>query len=93
MQGYSQQDSDEFNKDSKSFLHTFEDEDISSEAVNWRDYFSIDELRKVYDMIIEGEEPTEEEGGGENDSGSDSCPSDDNLNLEDLYNEVYMKRK
>lgn len=44
----------------------------------WLNYFTTDEIKDAYDKIVlKGEDPNEEEAL---DSGSDSCPSEDNLN-------------
>ena len=47
-----------------------------------------DELEQIFEMIEEGEDPNEEE---ENMSLSDENASDDNLDVEELYQEVYLR--
>eukprot|EP00347_Sterkiella_histriomuscorum_P012087 403369941 len=59
--------------------------------LNWRDYFTIEELEKAYNLILQGQEPELQE---ENfDDGSDSCPSEDNLDIKELYNVIYVRKK
>ena len=59
---------------------------------NWRSYFSLEELESAYNKIIQGIEPNEEVNE-EEDAGSDSCPSDDNLEIKELYKVIYVRKK
>ena len=58
----------------------------------------VEELSTAFEKIQKGEEPTEDEGKtpGENDSaddGSESCPSEGNLDLKELYSIIYCDGK
>ena len=55
---------------------------------NWRNYFMGDELEQIFEMIEEGEDPNEEE---DQMSLSDDNASEDNLDVEELYQEVYLR--
>jgi len=67
---------------------------------DWRQFFTIEELTEAFEKIQKGEDPTDEEmksrrGDGENesvDNGSESCPSDDNLDLRELYSIIYCDK-
>ncbi len=47
-----------------------------------------DELEQIFEMIEEGEDPNEEEDGM---SLSDDNASEDNLDVDELYQEVYLR--
>jgi len=49
----------------------------------------MEELEEAFNKIMKGIDPTEDEP----DSGSDSCPSEDNLDLRELYKVIYLRRK
>ena len=54
---------------------------------DWRAYFNIDELDKAYEAVeIENRDIPEEDSA---DFGSDSNPSDDNLDAEEIFEKVY----
>ena len=59
-------------------------------SLDWRSYFDINELVQVFDKIQKGQDPTEDEK--EDDLGSDSCPSDDNFSIKELYDIIYCQR-
>lgn len=44
----------------------------------------------MFERIQKGQDPTEDEK--EDDLGSDSCPSDDNFDLKELYDIIYCQR-
>ena len=44
----------------------------------------------MFDQIQRGHDPNDDEKGDEN--GSDSCPSEDNFDIQELYNIIYCKR-
>ena len=59
--------------------------------LDWRQYFDVNELIQVFDKIQKGNDPTEDEKD-EDDQGSDSCPSEDNIDLSQLYDIIYCQR-
>lgn len=59
---------------------------------DWRTYFSLDELEKAYSLIVAGKDPNDE-ANAVDEIGSDSCPSDDNLDLSDLYTSIYIRQR
>ena len=60
-------------------------EDISKD---WRAYFLGEELEEIYEQIEEGEDPNDYE---DQLSMSDDCASEDFLDVNDLYQEVYVR--
>ncbi|CDW89042.1 zinc carboxypeptidase family protein [Stylonychia lemnae] len=60
---------------------------------DWREYFKIDELEQAYNLILQGKEPNIETEKQESDEGSDSSPSDDNLDIQELYTIIYVRKK
>jgi hypothetical protein len=58
---------------------------------DWRQYFTNEELTEAYEKIQSGDDPNEDEVLEEN--GSESCPSDGNLDLKDLYSAIYCEKK
>ena len=55
------------------------------QPIDWRQYFTLDELTEAFNKIQNGLDPNDEEidlssDNGE-EGGSDSCPSDDNIDL------------
>ena len=73
-----------------------EDDFIKSTAESakndWRQYFTIEELTTAFEKIQRGEDPNEDETVSDADNGSDSCPSEDNVDLKDLYGVIYGER-
>ena len=75
--------------------------DGGSNAIEWRQFFTIDELTNAFDKIQQGEDPNDQydpmsdkeavEGSVE-DGGSDSCPSEDNIELKQLYSAIYCEK-
>ena len=61
-------------------------------SVDWREYFSVEELEKAYNLILQGQEP-DIDLGDPDDQGSDSCPSEDNLDIKELYEVIYVRKK
>jgi hypothetical protein len=57
-------------------------------AKDWRAYFLGEELEEIYEQIEEGEDPNDFE---DQLSMSDDCASDDYLDVNDLYQDVYMR--
>jgi hypothetical protein len=55
---------------------------------DWRTFFFGEELEKIYEQIEEGDDPNEEE---DKMSCSDDNASEDNLDPNDLYRDVYLK--
>ena len=57
----------------------------------WREYFTPEELEIAYERIQRGDEdePEEEEGRRASLTGSESDPSDDNLEKEELYMNLF----
>ena len=54
----------------------------------------MEELTEAFDKIQKGDDPNDDETrsaieSGDEDNGSDSCPSDGNLDLRDLYSIIY----
>jgi len=49
-------------------------------------------LEQAYNLILQGKEPNLEKDK-ESDEGSDSSPSDDNLDIEELYTVIYVRKK
>lgn len=70
-------------EDNKLLSNRFETE---NKPQDWRNYFSKDEIQNAFEKINEGEDPNDEEES----NGSDSCPSDDNKN-EDEINTILEK--
>ena len=66
----------------------------SSAKNDWRQYFTIQELTTAFEKIQRGEDPNEDETASvdEVDNGSESCPSDDNLDLKELYGVIYGEK-
>lgn len=54
----------------------------------WREFFSGEELEKAY-QIVEVEQRDESDGDGDSSMGSNSNPSEDNLDEEEVYRDVY----
>lgn len=54
----------------------------------WREFFSGEELDKAY-QIVEVEQRDESDGDGSASMGSNSNPSEDNLDEEEVYRDVY----
>ena len=54
----------------------------------------MDELTSAFEKIQKGEDPNDEEDKGimSIDNGSDSCPSDDNLDMKELYTAIYLEK-
>jgi hypothetical protein len=57
----------------------------------------MDELTSAFEKIQRGEDPVDEEATPaedgslkSQDGGSESCPSDDNLDMKELYNAIYL---
>ena len=57
-------------------------------TADWRAYFRGEELEEIFEHIEEGDDPNDIE---DEMSMSDDCASDDNLELDELYNNVYMR--
>lgn len=57
--------------------------------LKWRHFFSEEELIDAFEKILRGEDPNDEE----EDSGSDSNPSEDNLDFDELYDVIYLEKK
>ena len=60
-------------------------EDIQKD---WRAYFFGEELEEIYEQIEEGEDPNDYE---DQMSMSDDCASEDYLDVNDLYQEIYLR--
>ena len=62
-----------------------------SSQYDWRRYFTLDELTAAFNKIQSGGDPNDDEETEESreETGSDSCPSDDNLDLKQLYDIIY----
>jgi ferredoxin len=73
------------NNDSKSDVSEFE----MNGVIDWRDYFSGEEIDNAYDKIQNGEDPNDQEVMSR---ASESCPSDDNLSLKEL-NQIFTFSK
>lgn len=67
-----------------------DDEQQSEQSVlkDWRAYFKGEELEQIFEQIEEGDDPNDEEYQM---SVSDDCASDDNLEVDELYKEVYLR--
>ena len=61
---------------------------IEDVGKDWRAYFLGEELEEIYEQIEEGEDPNDFE---DRMSMSDDCASDDFLDANDLYQEVYLR--
>ena len=58
---------------------------------DWRQYFTVEELTTAFEKIQKGQDPNEEEVPDE--EGSDSAPSEGNLDLQELYGVIYCDSK
>lgn len=58
--------------------------------LDWRQYFEPSELVQAFDKFQKGADPTEDEK--EDDQGSDSCPSEDNIDVKELHDIIYCQR-
>lgn len=67
------------------------DKDQAAIKADWRQYFTLEELTTAFEKIQRGEDPNDDEEE-EKDIGSDSCPSEDNLELKDLYGAIYVAK-
>lgn len=63
-------------------------ESTKSSSKDWRQYFTMEEITTAFAKIQRGQDPTEDEVES-GDAGSDSCPSEDNLDLKQLYDIMY----
>ena len=57
--------------------------------VDWRTFFSHDEMVQAYDCIQQNKEP---ELSDNEDGGSESNPSEENLDLKELYDGIYLEK-
>lgn len=57
---------------------------------DWREYFEDTELDKAYQIVeVEQRDETDNDDEGEASMGSNSDPSEDNLDAEEVYRDVY----
>ena len=62
--------------------------------LDWRQYFTQEELVEAFEDIQNGKDPCDKEEADNKsiDNGSESCPSEDNLELKELYNVMYCEK-
>mmetsp|Transcript_40432 Transcript_40432/g.61679 ORF Transcript_40432/g.61679 Transcript_40432/m.61679 type:complete len:157 (-) Transcript_40432:2110-2580(-) len=73
---------------------TFQSSNLGEEPAivpEWRQFFTMEELTKAYESISKGADPVDDEISLEDD-GSESCPSDDNLEMKQLYDIIYCQK-
>jgi hypothetical protein len=70
---------------------TIEQESETGPKEDWREYFTVEELTQAFEKIQKGEDPNDDEPQDED--GSDSAPSDGNLDLQELYGVIYCDSK
>ena len=70
---------------------TLEQESEAGAKEDWRQYFTIEELTAAFEKIQNGEDPNDDEIQDED--GSDSAPSEGNLDLQELYGVIYCEGK
>lgn len=57
---------------------------------NWREFFEGEELDKAYQIVeVEQRDETDQESIGEESMGSNSNPSEDNFDEEEVYQNIY----
>lgn len=74
--------------DTDKNLSIFGGKGFNRPKLNWREFFNEIELDKAY-QIVEVEQRDETDSQKQFSMGSDSDPSDDNLDVEEIYEDVY----
>jgi|TARA_B110000285_G_C15046347_1_gene574522 hypothetical protein len=49
----------------------------------------MEELTNAFEKVQRGEDPNDDETVSADDQGSDSCPSEGNLDIKELYGAIY----